>query len=218
MANDELKWACLTPNEAETLAALVKSGKKVCAAPIEIEHSEQLASLGITWKQVRTWRIGSDVVKIHPTPADKDTARFLLNELRTRHRSSYRAKRCMIPGKMKPLIRCPERHCCAQCPYPEYRDQHKVNEISWDAMIEGGYEEVRQEDEVAVLETRMEVKSVLSVINAKNPKYVKAIVLKEYHGLTVAEIAKAMHDTERNVYYYLAEAKKIGKQYKRNHQ
>ncbi len=218
MATKEITWDYLTPNEVETLAALKKSGKKVYAAPIEIENSEQLVSLGITWKEVRTWRIGSDVVKIHPTPADKDTARFLLNDLRARHRNSFRAKRCLIPGKKKPLIVCPEHNRCAECPYPEYHERHKAQELSWDTLIESGYEEGRQEGEVAALETRMELDAVLKVIDAKNPKYTKAIVLKEYYGLTVSEIAKMMNETERNIYFYLAEAKKTGAKFKRDNQ
>lgn len=218
MTTKEIKWDCLTPNEAETLATLEKSGKQVYIAPIEIEHSEQLASLGITWKEVRTWRIGSDVVKIHPTPSDKDTAKLLLNDLRTRHRNNFRANRCLVPGKRKNLIVCPEYNRCAECPYPEYRDRHKAQELSWDTLIECGYEEVRQEDEVAKLETRMELDAVLKVIDAKNPKYTKSIVLKEYYGLTVSEIAKMMNETERNIYFYLAEAKKIGAKFKRDNQ
>ena len=58
----------------------------------------------------------------------------------------------------------------------------------------------------------------MKVIDAKNPKYTKAIVLKEYYGLTVSEIAKMMNETERNIYFYLAEVKKIGAKFKRDNQ
>ena len=46
----------------------------------------------------------------------------------------------------------------------------------------------------------------------------QAILLKEYYGLSVAEIAQKLNDTERNIYYYLSEAKRIGKQYKRDNE
>ena len=39
--------------------------------------------------------------------------------------------------------------------------------------------------------------------------------LKEYFGFSVPEIAKHLNETERNIYYYLSEAKKIGKQYRK---
>ena len=57
--------------------------------------------------------------------------------------------------------------------------------------------------------------AVCDVIKAKNPKYLEAIVLKEYHGLSVDEIAERMHETKRNVYFFISEAKKIGKQYRK---
>lgn len=53
------------------------------------------------------------------------------------------------------------------------------------------------------------------VMDKKNPKFAKAIVLKEFFGFSVPEIAKKLDDSERNIYYYLTEAKKIGKQYRK---
>ena len=38
----EIKWECLTSDEAKTLNELRNNGKEVYAAAIEIEHSEQL--------------------------------------------------------------------------------------------------------------------------------------------------------------------------------
>ncbi len=50
----EIVWDSLTPTEAKTLADLKASGKELFAAPIEIEHREQLETLGINWSQCRT--------------------------------------------------------------------------------------------------------------------------------------------------------------------
>jgi predicted transcriptional regulator len=44
---------------------------------------------------------------------------------------------------------------------------------------------------------------------AVNPKFTQAIILKS-RGYSAREIAEMMHDTERNIYYFIAEAKKIG--------
>ena len=60
----------------------------------------------------------------------------------------------------------------------------------------------------------MELDDVCKAIKAENPKFLVAIVLKEYRGRNVKEIAKFMNDTERNIYYYISEAKRIGKKYK----
>lgn len=204
----EIVWDNLTPEEAETLSALVNSREEVFAAPIEIEHKEQLETLGITWSQVRTWHIGSEAVKVHLTPADEQTYRFLLGELRARHRVEYRRKRCLIPGELKPLILCPECNRCAECPYPDYRDQHKASELSWEELIGSGYEGSEHVDDV---DTKLTLEDVCRIIDAKNPKYTKAIILKEYFGLSVAEIARELDATERNVRFFIDEAKRIGR-------
>lgn len=65
-----------------------------------------------------------------------------------------------------------------------------------------------------LLEKRMAIADAVKVIAAQNPKFAQAIVLQEYYDLSVAEIAQKLNDTERNIYYYLDQAKKIGKQYK----
>ena len=68
------------------------------------------------------------------------------------------------------------------------------------------------------LEKRMTIADAVRAIADQNPKFAQAIVLKEYYGLSVAEIAQKLNDTERNIYYYLSEAKRIGKQYKRDNE
>ena len=64
----------------------------------------------------------------------------------------------------------------------------------------------------------MAIADAIKVISAQNPKFAQAIVLKEYYGLSVADIADRLHDTQRNVCFYLDQAKKIGKQYKRDNE
>lgn len=131
----EIKWECLTSDEAKTLNELRNNGKEVYAAPIVIEHSSQLASLGISWSQCRTWFIGNERITVHLTPADEATYRFLLGELHARHRNTYRQNRCMVPGKTR-LIRCPDSNSCANCPFPGGLDHRQPNVISWEEGIE----------------------------------------------------------------------------------
>ena len=150
----EIVWESLTPEEARTLANLKNRGVEVFAAPILIEENEesrkrQFASLGITWAQVRTWRIGSEQVKVHLIPADEATYKMLLGNLRAEHRDKYRERRCLILGKLKPLIRCPECNCCTECPYPESRDKHKANNLSWEELNENGHDIPDDRDELS---------------------------------------------------------------------
>ena len=226
MAIKEFVWEDLTPNEESILAELRKNGKKVYAAPIEIEENpesrvRQFASLGITWKQVRDYPLGTMKIKVHYVPADEATYRFLTNELGDKYREAFRKKRCLIPGTLKPLIRCPDENKCSACPHPECRDQQQANEISYDAMIESGFETngvdgiVYEDPAFHQIEVEDELKAVIKVIAAKNPKYAEAIYKKEYCGMKVAEIAIEMETTERHVRFFISEATKIGMQYKK---
>ena len=109
----EFQFDALTPSEQSAFNELKSKGVKIYAAPIEIakdkdDRRQQLQSLGITHEQCRTWRIGTEQVLVHLTPSDEETYRFLLNELRRKHRNSYRESRCQVPGTLKPLIRCPD--------------------------------------------------------------------------------------------------------------
>lgn len=219
----EIKWERLTPTETETLADLAKSGEEIYPAPIEISddpelRKSQFESLGISWADCKTWYVGSKKVIVHLTPSDKTTYDLLLGELRDKHRDEYRKRRCLIPGVLKPLIPCPESNRCAECPFPECRDKHRANNLSWEQMIEKAYEgndaDTHEEPGYHQTEVRLELEAVCKVIGARNPLYAKAIIMKEYHGMSVDEIARELHTTKRRVYFYLDEARKIGKQYR----
>ena len=203
---DDLSW-----EEVETKAALEKSGKTVYYAPIEIESREQLDSLGITWNQCRTWRIGMRPVIVHLTPCDEDTYNLLFRDLRNEYHREYRDTRCLVPGKKKPLIRCPESNRCNACPYGITEENRRANLISLDEMAENGPEEWLADPITAQNDTNLILEAALDTIGSKNSKSWYAVILKNYYGLSVSEIAKIMDDTERNVYYYLSEAKRIGK-------
>lgn len=209
----EIVWDSLTQEEAQTLENLRKNGIEIYAAPIEIEHKEQLGTLSITQQECRTWYIGSEKVIVHLTPADKGTYHFLLDELRTRHRKEYRSRRCQIPGKNKPLIMCPECNRCSECPYPEYRDKHKANSISWDGLIESGYEGEADNCMVEQLQAKLEYDEIHTLMDSENPIIAQVFEMKERDGFSVSEIADRLHIKPRNVYYYLDRAKAIGKKY-----
>ncbi len=209
----EFVWDSLTPIEAETLATLVNSGKKVYAAPIEIEHKGQLETLGIGWKHCRTWRIGSKPVIVHLTPADEDTYKFLVRDLRARHRDEYRASRCMIPGQRKPLIRCPDDNCCQECPYPEYRDKHQANQISYEQMIELGEDVGGSSRMIDQLESKMQYREIRQIMDKENALMTQVFEMKELGDMSAKEIAKELGITERQVYYLHSKALAIGQKY-----
>lgn len=204
----EIKWECLTSDEAKTLNELRNNGKEVYAAPIEIEHSSQLESLGISWSQCRTWYIGNERITVHLTPSDEETYRFLLGELRARHRDEYRNSRCMVPGKYR-LIRCPECNSCRRCPFPEYRDQRQSTVISWEEGIESENREMAD-----LYEAKVQYDEIRELMIREDPLIAEVFEMKAGAGMTVKEIAEILQITSRQVYYYLQKAQDIGKKYR----
>lgn len=205
----EIKWesVTLTSDEVRTLNELRNQGKEVYAAPIEIEHGDQLESLGISWSQCRTWYIGNERITVHLTPSDEETYRFLLGELRARHRDDYRNNRCIIPGKYR-LIRCHECNSCRRCPFPEYRDQRQPTVISWDEGIE------TQSREMAELyEAKVQYEEIRELMIREDPLIAQVFELKEGSGMTVKEIADRIGLSIRQIYYYLQKAQDIGRKY-----
>jgi DNA-directed RNA polymerase specialized sigma24 family protein len=203
----EIKWECLTSDEAKTLNELRNNGKEVYAAPIEIEHSEQLVSLGISWRQCRTWLIGNERITVHLTPADEDTYSFLLGELYARHRDSYRQNRCMIPGKTR-LIRCPESNSCSNCPFPGCRDHRQPNVISWEEGIESERREMAD-----LYEAKVQYEEIRDLMIQEDPLIAEVFELKEGSGMTAKEIADRLGLRTRQIYYYLQKAQDIGRKY-----
>lgn len=206
----EIKWenVPLTSDEKRTLNELRNNGKEVYAAPIEIEHSSQLESLGISWSQCRTWYIGNERITVHLTPSDEETYRFLLGELRARHRDDYRNSRCMIPGKYH-LIRCPECNSCRRCPFPEYRDQRQPTVISWDEGIESDCREMAE-----LYEAKVQYEEIRQLMIREDPLIAQVFELKEGSGMTVKEIADRIGLSIRQIYYYLQKAQDIGRKYR----
>ena len=205
----EIKWdnVTLTSDEVRTLNELRNQGKEVYAAPIEIEHGEQLESLGISWIQCRTWYIGNERITVHLTPSDEETYRFLLGELRARHRNDYRNSRCMVPGKTR-LIRCPENNSCSNCPFPGCCDHRQPNVISWDEGIESDSREMAE-----LYEAKVQYEEIRDLMIREDPLIAEIFEMKEGSGMTVKEIADRLELTTRQVYYYLQMAKEIGRKY-----
>ncbi len=207
----------MTQTNYDKLEPIVKeNGEVVYEAPIVIHDKADLQNYHITWEDCKTLHFGTSgsvVVYYYQTP-DKGLAELFWREINTEHSCEYRSNRCMIPGKLKPLIICPDTNKCSKCPYPKYRDQHLANNISWDELTKDGKEIPSDDNDMARVEIQMELEKVCEVISKKNPKFTKAIILKEYYHLSVRDIAKELNDSERNVYYYLQEAKRIGKKYK----
>ena len=211
--NTDVTETTISFEEIEQATQFVKDGCVNYYAPIEIEHSGQLETLNITWNDCRTWHIGSERVTVYLCPADEATYRFLLGELRRKHRNGYRAVRCMVEGKLKPLIRCPESNKCSACPYGRKPEDREANIISWDGLIESGYEGEADNRMVEQLQAKLEYDEIHTLMDSENPIIAQVFEMKERDGFSVSEIADRLHIKPRNVFYYLDRAKAIGKKY-----
>ena len=199
---------------------ITESGKVYYEAPVKIETEEDLKFFNISWRDCTTLHFGCSSLKqtvYFLRVEDKEMAELYWREVNSEHSRKYREERCLIPGKQSPLIACPDSNRCAQCPFPMYRDKRKANNISLDVHMEAGGDFADSDKDMRAAEARIELEKVCKTISQKNPKYTQAIILKEYYGLSVKEIAKRMDDTERNIRFYMDEAKKTGKKYKAKH-
>ena len=190
--NTDVTETTISFEEIEHTTQLVKDGCVNYYAPIEIEHSGQLETLNITWNDCRTWHIGSERVTVYLCPADEATYRFLLGELRRKHRNGYRAVRCMVEGKLKPLIRCPESNKCSACPYGRKPEDREANIISWDGLIESGYEGEADNRMVEQLQAKLEYDEIRTLMDSENPIIAQVFEMKERDGFSVSEIAGPM--------------------------
>ena len=197
------------------------NGETVYYAPIEIRDKADLANYGISWDDCKTLHFGqSDRVIVYYFPTtNKKFADSQWADLNTAHSRGYRSSRCLVPGKVKPWIVCPDTNKCSRCPYHRNPEDRQASVISWDGLIESGYEPESEDRELAARLAWMEFEEVKKVMDRKDPNIARAIILKEMHGYDVSEIAAKLHLTERQVYYLLQQAKNIGKQYKeKNHE
>lgn len=205
----EIKWECLTSDEAKTLNELRNNGREVYAAPIEIEHSEQLVSLGIGWRQCRTWLIGNERITVHLTPADEDTYRFLLGELYARHRDNYRQNRCMIPGKQKPLIICPECNKCSNCPFGRKPEDRQPRIINYDVPEELMSIEGNEFSGMNEAESEMVYDEIIATMRRKDPLIAEVFARYHTYGFDAPEIAAELGIDKRKVYYLKQQAEQI---------
>ena len=150
-------------------------------APIQIRDQQDLDNYHISWQDCRTLNFrGSERVTVFFMKVEsRALAEYMWASLNTQHSRGYAATRCWIPGKRKPFIRCPDTTPCASCPY---RDSKQAPVISWDELIETGYEpaEAASPEERSI--AKAEYESIKSVMDSEDPHIAQAFEMKELLG------------------------------------
>lgn len=191
------------------------NGELLYDAPIEIKDPEDLEAYGITWADCRTLNFhGSERVTVFFFQTENRAfAEYQWSYLDTQHSRGYASARCMIPGKRKAYIKCPDTNKCASCPQ---KDNKQAPIISWDGLVETGYEPASGATPEENAVTKAEYESIKAAMDSEDPRIAKAFEMKELLGYTVKEIAVELVLSEPRVYQLIARAKAIGKEFRQN--
>lgn len=191
------------------------NGEILYDAPIEIRDQADLDNYGITWSDCRTLNFhGSEKVTVYFFKTENRAfAEYQWSYLDTQHSRGYASVRCMIPGKRKAFIKCPDTVSCATCPY---KDTKQAPIISWDGLVETGYEPVGSAPVDEQVGAKLEYEGIRAVMDAEDIRIAKAFEMKTLQGYSVREIAAELKISEPRVYQLIARAKAIGKEYRKN--
>ena len=196
------------------------SGETMYFAPLRVQTDDDLKTFGVGKEARWTLPFGKSSVKYKVlyflTPREELAEEFW-EKINTQHSKDYRKRRCLIPGKLKPLIVCPDCNSCAHCPYPEYRDKHEAREISYNDKLNAQKISPRESPEIRKLELTWTIHEACKRISEINPLFTRAIVLKEYYNLTVDEIAEELNCSPHMVRYYLRRATEIGREFRKEY-
>ena len=190
-------------------------GEILYDAPYEIKNQADLDNFGITWNDCRTLNFhGSEKVTVFfIRTKNRALAEYLWSALDTQHSRGFASVRCMIPGKRKLFIKCPDTNSCAACPN---KAKKRSPIISWDDLTENGYEPIVDYSLHEQVEAKLLYESIKAVMDTEDTRIAKALEMKVLLGFSVKEIAAELGVSEPRTYQLIARAKAIGKEYRTN--
>ena len=190
------------------------NGELLFDCPIEIRDQQDLDAYGITWSDCRTLNFhGSDKVTVFFFKTENRAfAEYQWSYLDTQHSRGYASVRCMIPGKRKTFIKCPDTVSCVTCPY---KDKKQAPIISWDGLVETGYEPAGSAPVDEQVGAKMEYEGIKAMMDAEDTRIARAFEMKELQGYSVKEISAELEISQPRVYQLIAKAKAIGKEYRK---
>lgn len=182
-------------------------------APIQIRDQEDLDNYHISWRDCRTLNFhGSERVTVYFMKVEsRALAEYMWASLDTEHSRGYASVRCMIPGKRKAHIKCPDTNSCANCPH---KGDKQATIISWDGLTESGYKPAAGASPEESAVTKSEYRSIKAAMDSEDVRVAKAFEMKELLGFTVKEIAAEFQLSEPRVYQLIARAKEIGREFR----
>ena len=199
----------LSLEEIKTKSDIEKSGETVYYLPVEIQNLDQLYTLGINRNQCRTWRCGSELKIIHLTPCREAVFRQLARDSWLQRTRDYRNSRCIVPGKQKGLIRCPEKNKCDVCPFGISFWNRQPFLVSLDELIDVDREPFSEDSVDQFVCQRMELQEIKSMMDEKDKRLFKIFVLMNLLGYKKYAIAKILHTSPKHVKQLIEEMNEI---------
>ena len=190
------------------------NGETLYDCPMEIKDQQDLNNYGITWDDCSTLNFhGSEKVTVYFYKTENRAfAEYQWSYLDTKHSRGFASVRCMIPGKRKDWIKCPDTTSCAKC---KHKKDRKPPIISWDGLVETGYEPVGSAPADEPVIAKMEYQAIRALMDAEDVRIAQAFEMKELMGYKAEEIAEELGVSAPRVYQLIARAKAIGKQYRK---
>lgn len=188
------------------------NGKILFDCPIEIKDKQDLDNFSIQWSDCKVLNYhGSEKVTVYFLKTEsRELAEYQWSYLDTKHSRGYASMRCMIPGKRKAFIRCPDTVSCATCPY---KDKKQSPVISLDGLVENGYESADSACVDEQVSAKMEYDIIRARMDAEDPRIARALEMKELYGMKIEEIATKLKVSQSRVYQLISRARIIGKDF-----
>lgn len=172
-----------------------ENGEILYDAPIEIKDQADMSNYGITDSDCRYLNFnGSQKMRVYFFKTEnRQFAEAQWAYIDTLHSSGYAS---------------------ARCPYGRTPETREAPVISWDGMVDSGYEPEAECSVERQVMARIEYQEIRARMDAEDPRIAIAFEAKELYGDSVKEIAHDLGVSEPRIYQLVARAKEIGKNYK----
>ena len=193
------------------------NGELLFDAPVEIKDDADMKNYGITDKDCRFIHFGSsEKVRVYfYKTSNRQFAESQWEYINNQHSAGYFNSRCMVPGKRKAYVRCRDTNKCTNCPYGMTPEKRQAAVVSWDGLVETGWEPVPAESVEHQVLAKIEYEEIRARMDAEDKKIAQAFEAKELLGDSVRKIAHDLGVSEPRVYQLIARAKAIGKEYRK---
>ena len=192
------------------------NGEILYDCPIEIKDKADLDNYGIGWEDCRFLNFnGSQRMQVYffKTP-NRALAEAQWKYISSLHSSGYFSVRCMVPGKRKAFVRCRDTNKCSACPYGRTPETKQIPVVSWDGLLDTGWEPAPAESVEHRMMAKMEYQAIRALMDAEDTRIAQALEMKTLQGYSVAEIAEALGVSQPRIYQLIARGKEIGAEYR----